>query len=126
MQQVVATSGAKYSDGYTIAWNKGKTLMIEAGTLKLEDCAEIAVATSMSGLFTYTADAATFVDCTSGKRYRVEMKQGFQWLQEVQDTVKSCMSSPSWLEKHFCGSKFECSNWRAHFQSRWRLLLSRR
>lgn len=94
MQQVAAASGAKYSDGYTIAWNKGKTLLLEAGTMKLENCAEISVATSMSGIFTYMADTATFVDCVSGKRYPVEMKEGYLALEKAYSEKRKAPGAP--------------------------------
>ena len=94
MTQVEAASGAKYSDGYTIIWNKGKELTLEAGTMKLEGCAEIPAATAMSGVFTYMADAASFVDCASGKRYPVEMKEGYPALEKAYGEKRKAPGAP--------------------------------
>jgi heat shock protein HslJ len=38
LKNEVSASGAKYSDGYTVFWEKGGVAMLEAGTGKWQDC----------------------------------------------------------------------------------------
>lgn len=50
LPQAMSGSGARYSDGYTTFWEKGGVALLEAGSVKVQDCK--AVPAALSGKFT--------------------------------------------------------------------------
>ncbi|MBI1358267.1 MAG: META domain-containing protein [Acidobacteria bacterium] len=40
LPQVISGSGARFSDGYTTLWNKGREVMLEAGSINVNGCTQ--------------------------------------------------------------------------------------
>lgn len=76
LSPVESASGAKYSDGYTTLWEKGGEVFIESGSVNLTGCTEMRAQTgsTLSGMFVYFSDSATFTDCATKVRYPVSVE----------------------------------------------------
>ncbi len=83
LRQVVAASGARYSDGFTVLATKGNEALLESGTIRAKGCQGSMTGRTLTGMFVYMADAATFTDCATGRRVPVAMEGGYRELERA-------------------------------------------